>query len=160
MTFKTADLCDQYSNKLNIAEPQFSDFGGMRTFHGQISTVKCFEDNSLVRAALETAGAGKVLVVDGGGSLRCALIGDQLALLAKRNDWTGVIVNGCIRDSADIAQIGIGLKALATHPLKSVKKGVGEREVPVQFAGVIFTPGHYLYADQDGVIVSTVPLIT
>ena len=160
MTFKTADLCDQYSDKLNIAEPQFSDFGGTRSFHGQISTVKCFEDNSLVRAALETEGDGKVLVVDGGGSLRCALVGDQLALLAKRNGWTGVIVNGCIRDSADIAHIGIGLKALAIHPLKSVKKGAGEREVTVRFAGILFTPGHYVYADQDGIIVSPVPLVT
>lgn len=155
MTFKTADLCDQYSEKLGVAAPLFTNYGGAQIFQGEIHTVKCFEDNSLVRAALETKCDGGVLVVDGGGSLRCALIGDQLAILAERNGWSGMIVNGCIRDSAEIAQIGVGLKALAVHPLKSVKRGVGEQEIPVSFAGVVFVAGQYLYADHDGIIVST-----
>lgn len=112
-----------------------------------------------MRTALEQPGQGRVLVVDGGGSLRCALLGDQLAELAEENDWAGVVVNGCIRDSAAIAELGIGVKALGVHPLKSVKRGVGERDVPVRFAGVNFIPGHYLYGDEDGLIVSEKPLL-
>ena len=154
MSFETADLCDRYSDILQIAQPSLLDFGGARTFHGEIATVKCFEDNSFVRTALETKGNGKVLVVDGGGSLRCALIGDQLAALAQGNGWTGAVVNGCVRDTAVIATIEFGLKALASHPLKSVKRGLGEHDVPVKFAGITFCPGHYLYADQDGIVVS------
>lgn len=155
MNVKTADLCDQFSEALEIAEPLFRDFGANPSFYGRISTIKCFEDNSLVRAALETPGKGRVLVVDGGGSQRCALMGDQLALLAERNGWAGAIINGCIRDSVDIATLGIGLKALATHPLKSKKRGVGERDVPVRFAGVLFTPECYVYADPDGILVAS-----
>lgn len=159
MDFKTTDLCDTQGDEIQVAEPAFGDFGGSIAFHGEISTVKCFEDNSLVRAAFETPGNERVLVVDGGGSLRCALIGDQVAALAKKNGWVGAIVNGCIRDSADVARIEIGLKALATHPRRSIKKGVGERDIPVRFADVTFTPGHYVYADEDGVIVSDKPLL-
>lgn len=159
LNFRTTDLCDAHGEKLQIAEPVFGDFGGNIAFYGQISTVKCFEDNSLVRAAFETPGESRVLVVDGGGSFRCALIGDQVAALAKQNGWAGAVVNGCIRDSADVAAIEIGLKALATHPRRSIKKGQGERDVPVHFADVTFTPGHYVYADEDGVIVSEEPLI-
>lgn len=159
MTFKTADLCDAHGDQVQIAEPVFGDFGGNVAFHGQTSTVRCFEDNSLVRAAFETHGAGRVLVVDGGGSLRCALIGDQLAALAAKNGWAGAIVNGCIRDSADVASVEVGLKALAAHPRRSRKKGQGERDIPVHFADVTFTPGHYVYADEDGVIVSGEPLL-
>jgi regulator of ribonuclease activity A len=122
-------------------------------------TVKVFEDNSLVRSALEESGEGRILVVDGGGSMRCALLGDQLAELAEENDWAGVIVNGCIRDSAAIAEIPIGVKAIGVHPLKSVKRGVGERDIPVRFAGVTFLPGHYIYADEDGLLVSEKPLL-
>lgn len=155
MNFKTADLSDQFSETLEIAEPLFKDFGANPSFYGRISTIKCFEDNSLVRSALETPGEGRVLVVDGGGSQRCALMGDQLALLAERNGWAGAIINGCIRDSVDIAALGIGLKALATHPLKSKKRGIGERDVPVRFAGVLFTPGYYVYADPDGILISS-----
>lgn len=151
---KTADLCDKYSDSIAIAEPLLSDFGGKDIFGGPIETIKTFEDNTLVRATLETPGEGRVLVVDGGGSMRCALLGDNLAKLAIDNGWEGVIVNGCIRDSADIAMMPVGVKALATHPLKSLKNNYGKRGVPVQFAGCTFTPGHYLYADDDGVIVS------
>src|SRR5437868_2128830 len=119
MEIKTTDLCDEYSSKIKIAEPVcFKDYGGKKIFHGVIYTVKCFENNPLVRKALEQNGEGKVLVVDGGGSMRCALLGDMLANLGIKNKWNGVIVNGCIRDSAAIAQLDIGVKALNTHPLK------------------------------------------
>lgn len=154
MSEKTTDLCDDYSDRLRIASPIFHDFGGRRLFNGPVTTVKVFEDNSLVREALEEAGEGRVLVVDGGGSLRCALVGDQLALLGQRNGWAGIVVYGCIRDAADIAGLEIGVKALNTHPLKSVKRGIGERDVPVTFAGITIQPGDYLYADADGVVVA------
>lgn len=158
MSNKTTDICDQHSERLRIATPIFTDYGGRKVFEGTVVTVKVFEDNSLVRAALEEAGEGRVLVVDGGGSMRCALMGDQLAAMAQRNGWAGVIVYGCIRDSADIATIEVGVKALQTHPLRSVKKGVGERDVPVTFAGITIRPGDYLYADEDGVIVADAAL--
>lgn len=154
MSLKTTDLCDDHSDTLSIASPMFRDFGGRREFYGPISTVKVFEDNSLVREALSEPGEGRVLVVDGGGSMRCALLGDQIAELAINNGWNGVVVYGCIRDSADIATMDIGVKALNTHPLKSVKKGVGERDVSVTFAGITIRAGQYLYADEDGLIVA------
>lgn len=159
MTFKTADLCDEFSEQLQIAEPGLQDFGGRKKFSGKIVTLKLFEDNPLVRAALGKDGTGQVLVVDGGGSLRCALLGDILAGKAVNNNWDGIIINGCIRDSAEIGLMNIGVKALATHPLKSVKKGEGEPGIPVTFSGVKFRPGEFLYADEDGVIVSSIKLI-
>ncbi|HTT09039.1 MAG TPA: ribonuclease E activity regulator RraA [Gammaproteobacteria bacterium] len=154
MNFTTPDLYDAHEKEVRVAEPLFRDYGGAACFHGPAATVKVFEDNSLVRAALEEPGKGRVLVVDGGGSLRCALVGDQLALLAKKNGWAGIIVHGCIRDSAEIGRINIGVKALNTNPRKSVKKGAGERNVPVTFAGVTFAPGAHVYADEDGVLLS------
>ena len=158
MSFKTPDLCDAHEGKVSVVAPLFRRYGGARAFCGTIATVKCFEDNSLVRDALGKAGQGKVLVVDGGGSLRCALVGDQLALLAHRNGWAGIVVHGCIRDSEDIEQVQIGVRALATHPRKSVKRGLGEADVAVTFGDVSFVPGHHLYADADGIIVSPEPL--
>lgn len=158
MEFKTTDLCDEFSDHLQIADPIFGDYGGEIAFSGVITTLKVFEDNSLVRTALEEPSAGRVLVIDGGGSLRCALLGDQLAELAEEHDWAGVIINGCLRDSAAIADIPIGVKAIGVHPLKSVKRGVGERDIPVRFAGVTFQPGHYVYADEDGILVAEKPL--
>jgi regulator of ribonuclease activity A len=154
MTTATADLYDRYGEKLQVLTPMFNDYGGLRSFCGVIATVKVHEDNSLVRAALEEPGQGRVLVIDGGGSLRCALVGDQLALRAHQNGWSGIVVYGCIRDSAAIAQIGIGLKAMNTNPRKSAKNGFGERDIAVSFAGATFTPGAYLYADSDGVLVA------
>ena len=154
MTFATADLYDEHGEKLRVALPVFRDFGGKKIFHGQVVTVKVYEDNSLVRQTLEENGTNKVLVVDGGESLNCALVGDLLAQLGKDNGWSGIIVSGCIRDSSVIANIEIGVKALATNPRKSVKKGEGDRNIPVTFAGVTFKPGDYLYADEDGVVVS------
>ena len=154
MTFATADLYDEHGDKLRVAQPVFRDYGGRKTFHGQVVTVKVHEDNTLVREVLEENGTSKVLVVDGGASLRCALVGDLLAQLGKDNGWSGIIISGCIRDSSVIATIEIGVKALATNPRKSVKKGEGDRNIPVTFAGITFNPGNYLYADEDGVVVS------
>lgn len=160
MSHATTDLSDAHPDAIQVAEPMFRDFGGQRAFHGAIATVKLFEDNALVRSILETPGAERVLVVDGGGSMRCALLGDQLAELAVRNGWAGVVVYGCIRDSEAIGQLPLGVKALATHPLKSIKRGEGQREIPVRFAGVHFRPGTWLYADGDGLIVSEHSLTT
>jgi regulator of ribonuclease activity A len=159
MTIQTADLCDQFEADLRICAPMFRSFGGLSAFGGPISTLKLFEDNGLVRKALENPGNGKVLVVDGGGSMRRALVGDQIAELAVKNGWAGIIVYGCIRDSAAISQMNIGVMALGTHPLKTVKRNEGQSDITVSFGGVDFIPGHYLYADGDGVIVSMRALI-
>lgn len=159
MEIQTADLCDANEGRVRVVAPMFSSYGARRAFGGRIATLKVFEDNSLVRAALEQPGNGQVLVVDGGGSMRCALVGDQLALLAVKNDWAGVVVYGCIRDSKAIGAMELGVFALGTHPLKSIKKGAGDRDLAVSFGGVTFTPGHYLYADDDGVIISEAPLL-
>lgn len=156
--FKTADLCDDHSDSLSIAQPLFQDYGKNISFSGQVSTVKCFEDNSLVRKQLEQDGHGRVLVVDGGGSTRCAMVGDILAQMGADNGWSGIIVYGCIRDSGVIATISIGVKAIGTLPLKSVKKGEGEIDVTVHFADVDFIPGDFVYADEDGIILSKTSL--
>lgn len=153
MTFATADLCDELGASARVAEPLFRDFGGERGFHGPVATVRVFEDNVLVREALREAGRGRVLVVDGAGSARCALVGDVLARLAHENGWAGIVVNGAIRDSAEISSVPIGLKALTTSPRRSEKRGEGERDTPVSFAGVNFEPGQPLYADPDGIVV-------
>lgn len=153
MSFTTPDLYDAHENDVQVAEPLFRNYGGAARFSGSIATLKLHEDNSLVRTALETPGNGRVLVIDGGGSLRCALVGDQLAVLAAKNGWAGIVVNGCIRDSVEIGRMDIGIKALNTNPRKSVKKGAGDRDVPVTFAGVTFRPGEFVYADEDGLLV-------
>ncbi len=154
MSFATADLYDAHEERLQVALPLFRDYGGRRRFCGPISTVKAFEDNTLVRAALEEPGNGRVLVVDGGGSLRCAMVGDNLAQLGIDNGWSGIVVHGCIRDSGPIGEMAIGVKAMATNPRKSVKRGEGQRDIAVRFAEVLFEPGHWLYADEDGIVVS------
>ncbi len=159
MLIQTADLCDAHGERVAVVTPMFTSFGGRSAFGGEITTLKVFEDNSLVRKALESPGNGRVLVVDGGASMRCALVGDQLALLGVRNGWAGIVVYGCIRDSKAIAEMDIGVFALGTHPLRSVKRDVGERDVPLHFGGVHFRPGNYLYADEDGVIVSAQALL-
>jgi regulator of ribonuclease activity A len=155
MDLLTTDLCDAHEAAVRVVEPMFSSFGGRVAFHGRIATLKLFEDNSLVRTALESPGEGRVLVIDGGGSLRRALVGDQLAALGVKNGWAGVAVYGCIRDSRAIGAMDIGMLAIDTHPMKTVKKNVGETDIPVSFGGVTFVPGEWLYADEDGVIVST-----
>jgi len=157
MSFNTADLCDEHDD-LHVAEPIFRIFGKRRAFNGPIATVKCHEDNSRVREALEEPGEGRVLVVDGGGSMRRALLGDMLGELAVENGWAGVVVNGCIRDSDAINELDLGVRALATIPVKSIKRGDGQRDVSVSFAGVTFRPGEHLYADADGLVVAPVPV--
>ncbi|WP_313953905.1 ribonuclease E activity regulator RraA [Accumulibacter sp.] len=163
MPFKTADLLDSNENKardgnLRVVAPMFQRYGARPSFAGQVVTLKVFEDNSLVREALADLGDGRVLVIDGGGSMRCALVGDQLAILAHKNRWEGIVVYGCIRDSSDINAIDLGVRALNTHPMKSIKKGIGERDLPVTFGGVTFRPGEWVYVDDDGLIVSDQPL--
>jgi regulator of ribonuclease activity A len=154
MELKTTDLCDAHPDKVNVAEPiGLKDFGGSKYFSGKIQTVKCFEDNSLVRKALEANGEGKVLVIDGGGSMRCALLGDMLADIAIKNKWNGVIVYGCIRDSEAVSKLPLGVKALNTIPLKSNKRNEGQENINVRFAGTAFVPGHFVYCDADGIIV-------
>lgn len=152
--FATTDLCDAHEGKVRVAAPIFRSYGGKTTFHGRIATLKIFEDNGLVRKMLDTPGNGRVLVIDAGGSLRCAVLGDQLAALAVKNGWAGVVIWGCLRDSAAIAGMDLGVFALATHPQKTVKKNLGDVEVAVSFAGLEFIPGEWLYADADGLIVS------
>ena len=158
MDFLTADLCDANEDKVRVVEPMFSSFGGRAAFSGRIATLKLFEDNSLVRKALQSPGEGRVLVIDGGGSLRRALVGDQLAAIAVTNGWSGIVVYGCIRDSRAIGEMDIGMFAIDTHPMKTVKHNVGDADLPVTFGGVTFTPGEWLYADEDGVIVSATEL--
>jgi len=158
MTFATTDLCDAHEGKVRVAAPIFRSFGGRSAFHGRIATLKLFEDNGLVRKTLDTPGEGRVLVIDGGGSLRCALLGDQLAALAVKNGWAGIVIWGCIRDSAAIAGMDLGVLALATHPQKTVKRNLGDTDIAVSFAGIDLIPGDWLYADPDGLIVSALKL--
>lgn len=146
------------AGKIRIVAPLFRDYGGHIEFGGAIATLKIFEDNSLVREMLSESGNGRVLVVDGGGSLRCALLGDQLGALAVKNGWSGLVINGAIRDAAELAKLPLGVKALNTYPLKSLKRGLGDRNLPVRFGEVTFAPGEWLYADLDGIIVSSVML--
>jgi regulator of ribonuclease activity A len=159
MSFATCDICDANEAKLAagtlaVLPPVFQKFGKLTSFSGPARTLKVFEDNVLVRAALETQGNGDVLVVDGGGSLRCALVGGNLGVLAEKNGWAGIIVNGCIRDSEELNACNIGIRALATHPQRSVRKGIGERDLAVSIAGVTVRPGQWIYADADGVLVA------
>jgi regulator of ribonuclease activity A len=156
---RTTDLCDEYGPELQVAEPIFRSYGGSAKFWGQVVTVQVLDDNVLVRAILETPGHGRVLVVDGGGSLRTALVGDLVAALAQRNGWAGVVVYGCIRDSREISGINVGVMALATNPRRSEKRGIGQRDIPVTFAGVTFEPGQYLYADDDGIVIANRDLL-
>ncbi len=156
MTFTTAELCDAYSDTINlqIAEPVFKPYGANISFCGQITTIKSYEDNVLVKTTLEEKVENRVLVVDGGGSHRCALFGKDLAKIAIANGWQGIIIYGCIRDAAILENLPIGIRALHTHPLKSHKTGHGDRDLLVTFAGINFKKDHYLYADSDGIIVS------
>jgi regulator of ribonuclease activity A len=158
MTISTTELCDRHPDAVRVADPILRDFGGAFAFSGPLATVRVHEDNVLVRAALSEPGLGRVLVVEGGGSMRCALLGDQLASLALTNGWGGLVVNGCVRDTRALAQLPLGIKALGAHPVRSAKAGRGEREVPVRFAGVTFEPGAHLWADEDGIVVADGPL--
>jgi regulator of ribonuclease activity A len=163
MSFATCDICDANEDQLAagtlaILPPVFAAFGARLKFSGAATTLKVFEDNALVRATLEMPGNGNVLVIDGGGSRRCALVGGNLGQLAEKNGWAGIVVDGCIRDSQEINACQIGVRALATHPRKSTKKGVGERNVGISIADVRVEPGNWIYADADGVLVARTAL--
>lgn len=151
--WSTAELSDAHPG-LPTCGPGLRDFGGALSFAGPIATVHAPQDNTLVRQALEEPGLGRVLVVDGEGALGCALLGDQLGLLAVENGWTGVVVHGCVRDVAALGALQLGVKALAAHPRKSEKRGRGAREVPLHFLGVTFVAGSWLYADADGILLA------
>lgn len=150
----TTDLWDENPEMFQCASPIFQSFGNKKAFSGKISTLKLFEDNSLVRKQLENEGRGKVLVIDGGGSLHCALVGERLVALATKNNWSGIVINGCIRDSALINTMDFGIRALNTCPVKSIKRNIGDVDNPVKFSGVTFVPGQYVYVDADGILLS------
>lgn len=158
MKISTPDLCDQYeadeSVSLKILDGIFNNYGGRKDFSGEAVTIKCFEDNSVVKKLLDTAGEGRVIVMDGGGSLRRAILGDMLAENAASNGWAGLIINGCIRDCDEIASVNLGVKAINTHPMKTEKRGLGDLNVSVTFAGHTISPGDWIYADNNGVIVA------
>ena len=159
MTFATTDLCDDHpqlldDGRLTVLPPVFQHYGQRRSFCGRVTTLKVFEDNALVRATLEAPGNGNVLVIDGGASMRRALVGGQLALLAQDNGWAGIVVDGCVRDSDEINGCEIGVRALGVHPQKSAKKGAGERNTRVLICGVAVSPGDWVYADADGILIA------
>lgn len=158
----TCDLCDVHKTDLSgsfrVLPPVFRDFGGRKRFAGEVVTVKCFEDNSLVKTAVDSQGLGRVLVVDVGASLRRALLGGNLGAAAARNGWAGVVIDGCVRDVAELAQCEVGIRALASMPWPTEKRGEGQSEVAVQIQGVWIRPGDWLYADEDGMVVSAKPL--
>ncbi|WP_298178106.1 ribonuclease E activity regulator RraA [Saccharomonospora sp.] len=151
-SFTTADLVDEYGDRLRVCDTQFQQFGGHRVFSGRVRTISCHEDNGLVRELLRTPGDGCVLVVDGGGSVHTALTGDLIATSAVENGWAGLVIHGAVRDSAALAELPLGVKALGTNPRKSSKAGRGAVDVPVGFGSVTFIPGDHLYADDDGVV--------
>ena len=154
MNLRTADLVDEHESTLRCCEVQFRQFGGVARFAGPVRTIKCFEDNPLIKQALSTPGEGAVLVVDGGGSLRCSLLGDYIAGLGVKNGWAGIVIWGAVRDTVALGQLPIGVKALGSNPLRSSKTGSGQRDVPVSFGGMVFRPNDWLYSDEDGIVVS------
>ena len=157
--FSTCDFCDVHkgdtSGAFRVLPPVFLALGGVAAFWGPVSTVKCHEDNTQVKAAVESPGEGRVLVVDGGGSLRRALVGGNLAAAAAKNGWAGLVVDGCVRDVAELAASAVGIRALAAMPLPTEKRGQGQRDSAVQIQGVWVRPGDWLYADADGIVVSS-----
>ena len=158
MTYVLPDLCDTYPDLIRVVEPIFQCYGANNSFGGRIATIKCHEDNSLVAERVAEPAEGKILIVDGGGSKRCGLLGDNLAKKAVENGWEGIVIFGCIRDVDIINQLQLGVKAIAINPMKSVKRNVGLRDEVVSFGGVNFIPGEYVYGDNNGLIVSAQPL--
>lgn len=154
-TFATADLCDAHPDAVKVCTTNFRSYGKITAFHGPIHTLSVLDDNALVRSTLEGPGRGAVLVINGGGSMKRALVGDNLAKLAMDNGWAGIIVNAAIRDSAVIDTMNVGIKAVGTCPLRSDRDGIGEQDIATSFGGIIFRPDDWVYADADGVIVST-----
>ena len=159
MSFLTTDLYDANEGRVAVVEPMFRAYGGRARFAGQVVTLKVYEDNTRVREVLAEPGQGKILVVDGGGSKRCALLGDQIAELAVKNGWEGIVIYGCIRDSVAINALDIGVRALDTNPKKTVKRNEGQRDLVLAFGSVEFVPGHWLYVDEDGLLLSATPLL-
>lgn len=169
--FASCDLCDTHrddtSGNFRVLPPVFRDYGRVKKFSGPVVTVKCFEDNTLVKAAVDAIGyfdtpggrVGKVLVVDGGGSLRRALLGGNLGAAAARNGWAGVVIDGCVRDTAELAAHDVGIRALAAMPLPTEKRNQGQTDVAVQVQGVWIRPGDWLYADEDGIVVGATALV-
>jgi regulator of ribonuclease activity A len=154
----TPDLCDAYADGLNVLEPIFINFGGRAHFCGEVVTVKCFEDNSKVKELVGQPGQSQIMVVDGGGSLRRALLGDMIAANALANGWAGFVIFGCIRDVDAIGAMDLGVQALAAHPMKTEKRGVGDINVPVVIAGHTIHPGDWMVCDNNGIVVSPVAL--
>lgn len=152
----TADLYDELGDALQSCSTQLRDFGGNARFHGTIATIRCFRDNGLVKQILNSPGHGRVLVVDGDGNTESALMGDMIAEAAVKNGWAGVVINGAVRDSVALGKLELGVKAIGTNPRKSAKDSVGETDVPVTFGGVEFRPGDALWADEDGIVVTSV----
>jgi len=157
--FKTADLYDAHGDEVHVLAPMLRHFGGTQRFCGKIATLAVYEDNLLVHEQLKEPGKGRVIVIDGAGSLRTAIVGDILAQRAKDMGYGGYVINGCVRDVADCARIEIGLMAIAANPTRPKKKGFGERALPLAFGGVKFVPGDWLYADEDGVLVCSRKLV-
>ncbi len=153
-SYYTADLWDEYSEELRLLNLSLTSFGKKDMFHGEVVTIKVYEDNSLVKKELQSNGKGKVLVVDGGGSRRCALMGDNLAQLAIDNEWNGVIIYGCIRDSAQINEMDVGIKAIGTCPIKSNKRNEGTKGYALVIEGTWINDGNFIYSDSDGVLIS------
>lgn len=160
MSIATTDLCDQFENDIHaglihVLPPVFQSYGQAQAFHGQAVTFKVFEDNTLIKKALENDnGTGKVMIVDGGASVRCALVGGNIAKAGTQNGWAGIVVDGCVRDTGEINELAIGVRALAAMPLRSLKKGAGERDLGVHIQGVRVNPGDWVYVDADGIVVS------
>ena len=154
----TPDLCDEFESQVRILEPVFRSYGGQQSFYGPVLTIKCFEDNSVLKELVGKPGEGRVIVMDGGGSLRRAILCDMLAENAQNNGWAGLVIYGCIRDCDQIALLNLGVKALNTHPQKTEKRGLGDLNVPVSFAGQTIEPGDWVYADNNGIIVSSAEL--
>ncbi len=152
--YRTADLCDAHDDKLRVCEPVFTNYGGRRLFHGPVVTLTTLDDNTKLKALAESVGEGRVMVVDGGGSLARALIGGDIAARAARNGWAGVVIHGAVRDRHELAEVDLGIKALALCPRRPRQRDIGETGVPVNFAGITIGPGDYLYADPDGIAVA------
>lgn len=158
MKISTPDLCDQYGDQVQVADPIFRHYGGVQQFAGAVATVKCFEDNSKIGEMLRANGDGRILVADGGASPRRSLLGDKLVALAVENNWSGIIIYGYIRDIEEIAEMPIGISALGAIPRKTEKRGVGQVNLSLQMAGMTIAPGNYIYVDGSGMVVSSQPL--
>lgn len=152
--WSTPDICDAYPDEVSVLQPMMKSYGGVASFYGEAVTIKCHEDNSLVKQQASTPGNGRVMVVDGGGSLRRALLGDMIAEAAVENGWAGLVIYGCVRDVDPLATLSLGVQALASVPVKTLKRDIGDLNIAVEFGGITINPGDYVYADNNGVVVA------